>query len=151
MPKPKVPWALGQFPPQWVASGWERVPGGSGRTRTWDPALGPFPGPAIAGKVRRSGRGSRWPHRSPPSTSDPGNQKPQCFSRPSAAPSPGGVGRSVLACWLETHGQRSLAFLYRLSLSLSWAALSRSHAPPLPGPGSSFVRHWEGQRSWAKR
>lgn len=43
------------------------------------------------------------------------------------------------------HGQRSLAFLYRLSLSLSWAALSRSHAPPLQGRDPAFSGTGEGK------
>lgn len=74
------------------------------------PSAGAIPGPATAGKVCRSGRGSRWPHRSPPSISDSGNEKPQCFPRQSAAPSPGGVGRSALACWLECMGSGAWHF-----------------------------------------
>lgn len=86
----------------------------------WDPALG-------QGRCAGAGR-DRWPHRSPPSASGSGNQKPQCFSHQSAAPSPGGVGRSVLACWLECMGSGAWHF-FTDSPCLSLGRLS-----PVPTP-----------------
>lgn len=93
------------------------------------------------------GRAPRGPPRSlVPSSVTLGSRSRAVFPISALLPLLGELADPQLACWLETHGQRSLAFLYRLSLSLACAAFFPFPRPTSASPqGFCFLLQCEGK------
>ena len=142
----------GPFLPRRYCQVVSRCPGGRSETQHWSHS---WEWQQHVGRKVCVGRAGalRGPSRPlVPSSMTLGSRSRTVF--PISAPLPllGELADPQLACWLEMHGQRSLAFLYRLSLSLSCAAFFPFPRPTSASPqGFCFLLQCGGQRPWTMR